>query len=199
MALPWKPSILRNLTLSSIGLGPLAGIAIPIFAEFFVDGKSERFLAFFAICVIWGGAFGLVNFWMVKRILLRPMGDIAAVANAVSEKDISHRCELISQDLIGDIGNSFNSMTDNLGAMMGTLNDVAGKLSAAASRMGEITEETGRGARQQQDEVNQVAAAVNQMSATAQEVARKVESEMTYPGQIKVTVIREIRTSEYAR
>ncbi len=33
----------------------------------------------------------------------------------------------------------------------------------------------------------------------AQEVARKIEDEMTYPGQIKVTVIREMRTSEYAR
>ena len=30
----------------------------------------------------------------------------------------------------------------------------------------------------------------------AQEVARKIESEMTYPGQIKVTVIREIRASD---
>jgi len=33
----------------------------------------------------------------------------------------------------------------------------------------------------------------------AREVARKIESEMTYPGQIKVTVIREIRSVEYAR
>jgi len=33
----------------------------------------------------------------------------------------------------------------------------------------------------------------------AHEVARKIEEEMTYPGQIKVTVIREMRTSEYAR
>jgi len=33
----------------------------------------------------------------------------------------------------------------------------------------------------------------------AHEVARKIESEMTYPGQIKVTVIRETRTSEFAR
>ncbi len=33
----------------------------------------------------------------------------------------------------------------------------------------------------------------------AQEVARKIENEMTYPGQIKVTVIRETRASEYAR
>jgi len=39
----------------------------------------------------------------------------------------------------------------------------------------------------------------DQASMLAQEVARKIESEMTYPGQIKVTVIRETRASEYAR
>jgi ribonuclease Y len=33
----------------------------------------------------------------------------------------------------------------------------------------------------------------------ARDVARKVESELTYPGQIKVTVIRETRAVEYAR
>ncbi len=33
----------------------------------------------------------------------------------------------------------------------------------------------------------------------ARDVARKIENEMTYPGQIKVTVIRETRASEFAR
>lgn len=33
----------------------------------------------------------------------------------------------------------------------------------------------------------------------ARDVARKIESEMTYPGQIKVMVIRETRATEYAR
>jgi ribonuclease Y len=33
----------------------------------------------------------------------------------------------------------------------------------------------------------------------SKDVARKVESELTYPGQIKVTVIRETRSIEYAR
>jgi len=39
----------------------------------------------------------------------------------------------------------------------------------------------------------------DQAALLAHDVARKIESEMTYPGQIKVTVIREIRSSEYAR
>jgi ribonuclease Y len=33
----------------------------------------------------------------------------------------------------------------------------------------------------------------------ARDVARKIEAELTYPGQIRVTVIRETRAVEYAR
>lgn len=33
----------------------------------------------------------------------------------------------------------------------------------------------------------------------AREIARKIENEMTYPGQIKVTVIREVRAIDYAK
>ena len=39
----------------------------------------------------------------------------------------------------------------------------------------------------------------DQAAALARDVARKIESEVTYPGHIKVTVIRELRTSDYAR
>jgi ribonuclease Y len=33
----------------------------------------------------------------------------------------------------------------------------------------------------------------------SRELAKKIEAEMTYPGQIKVTVIRESRYVEYAK
>jgi ribonuclease Y len=33
----------------------------------------------------------------------------------------------------------------------------------------------------------------------SREIARKIENEMTYPGQIKVTVIREMRAVDYAK
>ena len=35
--------------------------------------------------------------------------------------------------------------------------------------------------------------------ALARDVAKKIEDEMEYPGQIKVTVLRETRVVEYAR
>lgn len=46
----------------------------------------------------------------------------------------------------------------------------------------------------QHDQISDEAAAL-----MAREIARKIEGEMTYPGQIKVTVIREVRAVDYAR
>ena len=37
------------------------------------------------------------------------------------------------------------------------------------------------------------------MIVMARDVAKKVEAEMEYPGQIKVNVIRETRAIEYAK
>jgi ribonuclease Y len=39
----------------------------------------------------------------------------------------------------------------------------------------------------------------DEASRMAREIARKIETEMTYPGQIKVTVIREMRSVDYAK
>ena len=37
------------------------------------------------------------------------------------------------------------------------------------------------------------------MIALSREIAREIEQELEYPGQIKVTVIRESRAVDYAR
>ena len=37
------------------------------------------------------------------------------------------------------------------------------------------------------------------MSILSREIAEKIEQEMEYPGEIKVTAIRETRTVDYAK
>jgi ribonuclease Y len=38
-----------------------------------------------------------------------------------------------------------------------------------------------------------------QSASLARDIAKKVETDLVFPGQIKVTVIRETRSTEYAR
>jgi len=37
------------------------------------------------------------------------------------------------------------------------------------------------------------------LSLLARDIAKKIEEELIYPGQIKVTVVRETRVAEYAK
>lgn len=39
----------------------------------------------------------------------------------------------------------------------------------------------------------------DQMIVTAREIVQRIESEMEYPGQIKVQVVRESRAIDYAK
>ena len=39
----------------------------------------------------------------------------------------------------------------------------------------------------------------NSATKIARDIAKKIEDEMTYPGEIKVTLLREVRCVEYAR
>ncbi|MBR5140085.1 MAG: ribonuclease Y, partial [Clostridia bacterium] len=39
----------------------------------------------------------------------------------------------------------------------------------------------------------------DKMKLLARDIAKKIESELDYPGQIKVSVIRESRTVDYAK
>ncbi len=39
----------------------------------------------------------------------------------------------------------------------------------------------------------------DQSHVMAKDIARKIEDEMTYPGQIRVNVIRETRATDYAK
>ena len=36
-------------------------------------------------------------------------------------------------------------------------------------------------------------------SKIARDIAKKIETDLTYPGEIKITLIREVRSVEYAR
>jgi ribonuclease Y len=47
--------------------------------------------------------------------------------------------------------------------------------------------------------VSSEAVSDDQSHVMAKDIARKIEDEMTYPGQIRVNVIRETRATDYAK
>lgn len=170
-----KPSILKNLFLSFIVFGLLIGASFPFVAQGFVEWKPGMKGGFAVLSVVAGLIIGLVNYWLINTILLSRLRNISEIADAISQKDISHKCDLVSHDLIGRIVDSFNRMSENLRATISEISDSSTQVSDAVSRMSSIFEETDQCLQAQQSQTEQVATAMNEMTATVQEVARNAE------------------------
>ncbi len=167
-----KPSILRNLLIGFVSFGLVVGGIFPFFADFFVEWGEDMFGWFVAGCLVAGAGIGVANYWLVKVILLNRLQRISEIANAISQNDISHECQMQSDDMIGEIVDAFNQMAANLRDMIGQISGSTTQLAAAAEQTTAITDETSRGVHKQQAEIDSIAAAMDEMTSTVQEVAR---------------------------
>ena len=171
----FKDSILRQLSMAFLAFGTSVGAVFPFYAEYFVEWKPGMYGWFFLGCLIAGGMIGVVNYILVKAILLKKLKRIAEISYAIRDKDLRHTCTVKSDDLIGEIINSFNSMSETLRDMIGRINSEASYLNSSSDSLMNYTSAATNSTQQQQSQVEQIATAINQMSATAQEVASHAE------------------------
>jgi class 3 adenylate cyclase/HAMP domain-containing protein len=81
----------------------------PVFAE--VSRHRNRQLAIGILTIV---AAGLVLTAAMRRIVLRPVDQLAAVARRVGEGDFSARAPVAARDELGQLGSAFNDMTARL-------------------------------------------------------------------------------------
>ncbi|MBC8081416.1 MAG: HAMP domain-containing protein [Gorillibacterium sp.] len=64
------------------------------------------------VVILWIGAFPFIKF--IERTLTDPIIDISRLAMTVSKGDFTQKLNVQTDDAIGELGNSFNKMTDRL-------------------------------------------------------------------------------------
>ena len=141
-----KKSILKRVLVAYIAFGVAMGLAFPVFADFFVTWNEGMKIIFVIGCIIAGLVLGVSNFLILKFTLLKPMRRIAEVAGRISAKDVTHSCSMVSHDTLGEIVNSFNSMTETLRAIVKDIMGTSGSLSESAAELNENTGTTRRDA-----------------------------------------------------
>ena len=166
-----KPSILRNLHIAFISFGLLMGILFPFYAQFFVEWKPGMQHWFIVGCLVAGTTIGVVNYWLVNILLLKKLRHISTVANAISNKDITHQCQIESHDVIGEIIDSFNRMAFTLRDMITQLNLITCQLSDSSHNLSAITKDSGNQIQCQQQEMQNIVTATGEMTHTIQGIS----------------------------
>jgi len=166
------PSILRNLLYSFLGFGLGVALIFPFYANIFVDWKPGMLPWFVAGCVVAGLSIGVVNYWLLKRILLVKLQRIAEVANKIAQKDLTHGCEMRSADIIGEIIVSFNSMASSLRTLIGETRELSDGVSRDARGIHAFFEQVTGQLRGQSEQVDDIRGSIATMGASVGEIAQ---------------------------
>jgi len=164
-------SILKTLKLNFLGFGALLGGIFPFFAEFFVTIHDQMFVFFLISCILAGLSIGFFNFLLVHKILLSRLERISEVAHAISNKDLTFTCSLESNDIIGDIVNSFNSMGTNLRLIIGEIQAHSQSMFGSADSMKSVALNSEKSSQTQFVEIQSIQEAVSQLSHYSNDVS----------------------------
>lgn len=163
-----KPSILRNLLIACISLGLVVGAIFPLMAQFMVESKPGMGVWFYVSCMSTGIFIGLASFFLVRLILIGKLQLIGEMAQAINRKDVSHRCDVQSADVVGEIADSFNLMAANLREIIGAIHGTSGKLGQAAKELTSATGSAADAASDQQQQTEQMVSAMQEMTGRVQ-------------------------------
>ncbi|WP_114417878.1 methyl-accepting chemotaxis protein [Marinospirillum perlucidum] len=173
-----KASLLRRLLYAFLAFGLLMGLVFPLYAQFFVDWKAGMQVWFQLGCILAGLSIGLFNYWLVRRLLLNKMQQIAEVAQAVSRHDISRECSLTSADLLGEIIDSVNRMVVNLRVLVGELQSGSVALSEAVDTMADKGTSTRQRVTEQQQSSQAARSALNDLGEQMQQALTQYQAVM---------------------
>jgi len=123
-------------------------------------------------CIV--GLLGLLATWLVGRGIARPLRQMVAMLDDITDGqgDLTRRLESNRQDELGHISKGFNGFLDQLQCLIGQVVGSVKKVSDSSQHTAEIAVNTNEGVQRQLAEIELVATAVHQMTATAQDVAR---------------------------
>jgi methyl-accepting chemotaxis protein len=119
---------------------------------------------------------GLLATLIITVLIVRPLKRVIEQAQRIADGDLSVQVEVQRGDEVGQLQAAMQGMANNLGEMVGRLQDGVTQISASAQSLSASTEQTRLGVNDQKVETDQVATAMNEMTATVHEVARNAEA-----------------------
>jgi len=168
-----KVSILRNLLIAFLGFGIAMGLIFPFYADFFVEWKEGLKIWFVLGCIIAGVTIGIANYFLCKVILLKKLQRISEVSTAISQGDLTLKCTMQSNDVIGEIITSFNIMAENLRSMIGQIGDSSNVLESDISTLSGTVINTQKNMQIQEGQAHKVNTAIDELAKDAKNISGK--------------------------
>lgn len=128
------------------------------------------------VLALGGSVLAFVLGMFLSRMITRPLAALAEDAQQIASGDLTVQIQSRSQDEIGKLATSFNSMADSLRDAIRQVSDTSGHLSSAANELLATSESIATGADAVVNQAQTVATAGEEMAATSNDIANNCQS-----------------------
>ena len=108
---------------------------------------------------------------MLNVILLKRLRKISEVANAISNKDLTHRCMIKSNDTIGEIIASFNYMSTNLRELIAQTASLSGQVRTNSTSIHNFMSGISGNLNEQINRADEISKAIDHMAQTVAQIS----------------------------
>jgi len=113
----------------------------------------------------------ILSAWIVRGIL-RSTDSVRKATEAAAKGDLSHDAEVLSQDEIGEMAASFNTMMANIRQVVGKINSATSTLASSSEELSATSDDLSKGASQLASQTEQVVTAMTEVSQTIMDMAK---------------------------
>ena len=169
-----RKSILRQMFAGFMVFGISMGLIFPYFAYLFVNPKEGMALWFAISCLVAGIIMGLFTYALMKMVLINKLKSIAKVANRIRDKDLSRECVIVSDDVIGDIVDSFNEMSKSLRQIISDLHEHTRQIETSVTEVASVSADTAQGADIQYHAVYKIKEEIAVFMESTESIAKRI-------------------------
>ena len=142
--------------------------------QFRQDMADQLSFTLFALALALVACFALF-LGFVQKMIVKPAQNLADDLSRMALGDFTGTVSVSSVDEIGQIAESAETLQQDVGQMVKSINESVFKLSASAEEMAHTTDQSNQAMTAQRQETDQVATAMNEMTATVHEVAQNAQ------------------------
>jgi len=124
------------------------------------------------VLVLIAVAGGIVLGAWIARGILRSVQAVKEVADKAAQGDLGNEAAITSNDEIGDMAKSFNTMIKNVRRVVEQINNATGTLAASSEELSATSEELSKGSHELATQTEQVVTAMTEVSQTIMDMAK---------------------------
>lgn len=113
--------------------------------------------------------------YIVMSRTLKPVSTLKSLMGSVAAGDLTVRSDIQSKDEMGDLGNSFNVMVNNMDSIISVVNQSAENVRSSSESMSAVAEETTASSSEVANAVNEIAVGAAKSAEDAEDVTEQAE------------------------